>query len=133
MGLPSKAITASSIYLKRKNEIVFNATKKCSIFKNHFSSLAQNFVFKLLSSHNIFTESKVASYSGNDAVWKDLKFQLLETFPEKLLSILEKFKFIQGSWLDNLSGKLLKDWLSQPHNLFYQTQILSKKLQNCWS
>ena len=53
MGLPSKAVTASNICLEDKNEIVFNATKNCSIFKNYFSSLAQNLVFKLLF-HLIF-------------------------------------------------------------------------------
>ena len=33
LGLPSKAVTASNICLKDKNEIVFNATKNCSIKK----------------------------------------------------------------------------------------------------
>ena len=42
MGLPSKAVTASNICLKDKNEIVFNATKNCPIFKNYFSSFAHN-------------------------------------------------------------------------------------------
>ena len=65
MGLPSKAVTASNICLKDKNEIVFNATKNCSIFKNYFSSLAHNLVSMLLLSPNIFTESKIASYSDN--------------------------------------------------------------------
>ena len=62
MGLPSKAVTASNICLKNKNEIVFNGTKNCSIFKSYFSSLAQNFVPQLPLSLNIFTESKIASY-----------------------------------------------------------------------
>ena len=47
MGLPSKAVTASRICLKDKKELVFNATKKSSIFKNYFSSLTQNLVSKL--------------------------------------------------------------------------------------
>ena len=46
MGLPSKAVTASNICLKDKNEIVFNSTKNCSIFKNYFSSLPHNFLHK---------------------------------------------------------------------------------------
>ena len=81
MGFPSKAVTASNICSKDKTEIVFNATKNCSIFKNYFSNLAQNLVSKLPPPHNIFTESKVASYYDNNAVSKDLNFQLLETFP----------------------------------------------------
>ena len=61
VGLSSKAVTASNFWLKDKNEIVFNVTKNCSIFKNYFSSLAQNMVSKLPPSPNICTESKVAS------------------------------------------------------------------------
>ena len=87
MGLPSKAVTASNICLKDKNEIVFNATKNCSIFKNYFSSLAHNVVSKLPLLPNILTESKMASYYDNNAVSKDLNFQLSETSPEKILSI----------------------------------------------
>ena len=72
--LPSKAVTTSNIYLKEKNEIVFNATKNCFIFKNYFSSLAQNLVSNLPLSPNIFTKSKIASYYDNNAVSKDLNF-----------------------------------------------------------
>ena len=65
MGLPFKGVTASNICLKGKNEIVFRTTEICSIFKNSFSSLAHNLVSMLLLSPNIFTESKIASYSDN--------------------------------------------------------------------
>ena len=64
IGLPSKAVTAD------KNEIVFNVTKNCSIFKNYFSSLPHNLVSKLPLSPNIFTESKTASYYDNNIVSK---------------------------------------------------------------
>ena len=60
--LPSKALTASNICLTDKNEIIFNATKNCSIFKNYFSSLTHNLVSKLPLSLNIYTESTLASY-----------------------------------------------------------------------
>ena len=63
MALPSKAVIASNICLKDKNEMVFNATKNCFILKNYFASLAHN------------------------TVSKDLSFQLSETSPEKILSI----------------------------------------------
>ena len=92
MGLPFKAVTAFNICLKDKNEIVFNATKNCSIFKNYFSSLKENLVSKLPLLPNIFTESKVTSYYGNKAVSKDLNFQLLETSPEKNIKYFESFK-----------------------------------------
>ena len=99
MGLPSKAVTALNICLNDKNEIVFNATKNWSIFKNYFSSLA----------HNIFTESKIASYYGNNAASKYLNFQLSETSPEKILSILKDLNHSKAAGTDNLLGKFLKD------------------------
>ena len=109
MGLPSKAVTASNICLKDKNQIVFNDIKNCSIFKNYFSSLAQNLVSKLPLSPNIFTESKIASYYNNNVVSKDLNFQLLETSPEKISSILKGLNPSKAAGIDNLSGKFLKD------------------------
>ena len=35
-SLPSKAVKGPNICSKGKNEIVFNATKNCSTFKNYF-------------------------------------------------------------------------------------------------
>ena len=109
MGLPSKGVTASNICLKDKNQIVFSDIKNCSIFKNYFSSLAPNLVSKLTLSPNIFTESKIASYYNNNVVSKDLNFQLLETSPEKISSILKGLNPSKAASIDNLSGKFLKD------------------------
>ena len=108
MCLPSKAVTAPNICLKDKNEIVFNATKNCSIFKNYFSSLAHNLVSKEPLSRNSFTESKIASYYDNNAVSKDLNIQLSETSHEKILSILKSLNPSKVAGIDNLSGKFLK-------------------------
>ena len=64
---------------------------------------------KLPLSPNIFTESKIASYSTNNVVSKDLNFQLLETSPEKIPSILKSLNPSKAAGIDNLSGKFLKD------------------------
>ena len=109
MGVPSKAVTASNICLKEKDKIVFNASKNCSIFKNYFSSLAHNLVSKLPLSPNIFTESKIGSYYDNNAVSKDLNFQLSKTSPEKILIILTGLNSSKTAGIDNSSGKFLKD------------------------
>ena len=109
MGLSSKAVAASKICLKGKNEIVFNATKNCPILKSYLSSLPQNLVSKLPPSPNIFTESKVASYYDNNAVSIELNFQLLETYPEKILSILKCLNPSKAAGIDHLSRKFLKD------------------------
>ena len=109
LGLPTKAVTASNICLKNKNQIVFNDIKNCSIFKNYFSSLAQNLVSELPLSPNIFTESKIVCYYNNNVVSKNLNFQLLETSPEKIPSILKGLNPSKAVGIDNLSGKFLKD------------------------
>ena len=108
MGLPFKAVTASNICLKDKNEIAFNVTKNCPIFKNYFSSLAQNlylsYLFRL-----IFLLNLKFHPTNKNAVSKDLNFQLLETSPEKISSILKGLNPSKAADLDNLSGKCLKD------------------------
>ena len=95
MGLSSKASSASNICLKDKNKIVFNDTKKCSIFKSFFSNLAQSLVSKLPPSPNVFTESKVTSYYDN-VKFKDLDFEFFETSYEKVLNILKGLKGTGG-------------------------------------
>ena len=103
MVLPCIVVTASNICLKDKNELVFNTTKNCSIFKNHFSSIEKNSVSKLPLSPNIFTESKIASYYDNNAVSKDLNLQLLEMPPEKLLNILKGLNQSKAAGTTNIS------------------------------
>ena len=66
-------------------------------------------VSKLPLLPNIFTESKIASYNDNNAVSEDLNFQLSETSPEKILSILKGLNLSKAAGIDNLSGKFLKD------------------------
>ena len=74
-----------------------------------FSSLAHNSVSKLPLSPNIFIKSKIASYYDSNAVSKDSDFQLSETSPEKILSILKGLNPSKAAGIDNLSGKFLKD------------------------
>ena len=107
MSLPSKPVSTSNICLKEENEIV-QCHKNCSIFKNYFSSLAQDLISKLPLSPNTFTESKIASYYDNNAVPKNLNFQLLERSPENILSILKGLNISKAAGIENLSGKFLK-------------------------
>ena len=103
MGWSSKAASASIICLKQRNEIVFNDSKNCSIFKSFFTNLAQILVSKLPPSPNVFTESKVASYY-DDIKFKDLNFEFSET-SEKILNILKDLNPSKAAGIDNLSGK----------------------------
>ena len=66
-------------------------------------------VSKLPLSPNIFTESKIGSYYDNNAVSKDLNFQLSKTSPEKILIILTGLNSSKTAGIDNSSGKFLKD------------------------
>ena len=70
---------------------------------------SRNLVSKLPPSPNSFTKSKGASYYNNNAVSRDLNFQLLETSPGKLLSILKGLNPSKAAGIDNLSDKFLKD------------------------
>ena len=108
MGLPSKAVSASNICLKDRNEIVFNDTKNCSVFKSFFSNLVQNLVSKLPLSPTAFTESKVASYY-DDIKFKGLSFEFSETSPGKILIILKGLNPSKTAGIDNLCGQLPKD------------------------
>ena len=130
MGLSSNVVTTSNICLKGKNEMVFNATKNWSNFKNYFSSLGQNLVSKLPPFLNIFTESKVASYYDNNAVSKDLNVQLLKTSREKIFSILKGFNSSKAGGIDNFSGKFLKDGTDVLARLISQLCNLSIKLNS---
>ena len=66
-------------------------------------------VSKQFSSPNIFTESKVTSFYGNNALPKDLSFELLKTSPEKILSILQGLNSSKAAGIANLSVKFSKD------------------------
>ena len=109
-----------------------NDTNNCSVSKSFFSNLAQNFVFKLPLSPNVFTESKVASYY-DDIKLKDLNFEFSET-SEKILTIVEGLNPSKVAGIDNLSDKFLKDGadilarlISQLYNLFSFLEVV--KLQ----
>ena len=129
MGLSSKAASASNICLKDRNEIDFNDTKNCSLFKSFFSNLAQNLVSKLPPSPNVFTESKVSSYY-DDVKFKDLNFEFSETSPEKILNILKGLNPSKATDIDNFSGKFLTDGASILARPISQLCNLSIKLNS---
>ena len=95
MGVLCKAVTACNIFIY--------------FLKNYFSNLLHNLVSKLPLLPNIFTESKIGSYYDNNAVSKDLNFQLSKTSPEKILIILAGLNPSKTAAIDNSSGKFLKD------------------------
>ena len=74
-----------------------------------FSSLAQNLLSKLPLSRNIFIDLKIPSCYNNSVVSKDLNFQLLETSPENILSILKSLNPSKAAAVGNLSCKFLKE------------------------
>ena len=125
MSFPSKGVSVSNISLKDKNEIVFNGTKNCSIFKSFFFNLVQKVLSKLLLSPNIFTESRVASYYDN-INFKDLNFDFFETSPDK--NFLKGLNPCKAAGIDNLSGKFLKDGFDILSRPIYQLFNLSLSL-----
>ena len=122
--MSSKAAPASNICLKERNEIVFNDTKNCSIFKSFFSNLAQSLLSKLPPSSNVFTESKVASYY-DDIKYKDLNFEFSEASPEKILNILKDLNPSKEAGIDNLSDTLARPF-SQLFNLSIKLDLFPR-------
>ena len=120
----------SLIGLKDKNEIVFNATKNCYIFKYVFSSLAQNLVSKLIPLFKFFTKFKIASNYDNNAILKHFNLKPLETSAEKMLSILKGLNPSKVASIDNLSGIFLKDGADVLAGLISQLYNLSIKLNH---
>ena len=129
MGLLSKAASASKIFLKDRNNIVFNDTKNCSIFKSFFFNLAHNLASKLPPSANVFTESKVASYY-DDIKFKNFNFEFSEASPGKILNILKGLNPSKAAGVDKFSGKFLKDGTDIIARPIFQICSLSIKLSS---
>ena len=135
MGLSSKAVSPLNICLKDRNEIVFNNTKTCSIFKSFFSNLAQNLVSKLLPSPNVFTKSKVASYSNSIRFLEVVKLQKSNHYSKKAPKLTLKTtapfhcspsnqKLLKGFFMNKYKNFWVKAKLSTDFNLVSKKTIL---------
>ena len=116
MGLPSKTVTVSNICLKYKTEIVFNAKKIDPSLKIIFQVLQVTWYISYLFCLIFLLNIKLHPIMTITQCQKDLNFQssffnfqISETSPEKVLSVLKDLKPSKVAGIDNLPGKFLKD------------------------
>ena len=107
LGLPSKTSICGTTALKVKNATSFETISKLEVFKNYYSTLAENLLKKLPIPPNIYTFNSVRQYSRhfiqNDA------FHLTYTTEIDIEKILRGTKVCKAAGIDDLSGRFLKD------------------------
>ena len=98
LGLPSKTSICATTAVKVRNATSFETKSKLEVFKNYYSTLAENLLKKLPIPPNIYTFNSVRQYYRhfihNDA------FHLKYTTGTKVC---------KAAGIDDLSGRFLKD------------------------
>ena len=105
LGLPSKTSICGTTALKVKNATNFETKSKLEVFKNYYSTLAENLLKKLPIPPNIYTFNSVRQYYRyfiqNDA------FHLTYTTEIDIEKILRGTKVCKAAGIDDLSGRFL--------------------------
>ena len=107
LGLPSKTSICGTTALKVKNAMSFETKSKLEVFKNYYSTLAENLLKKLPIPPKIYTFNSVRQYYRhfiqNDA------FHLTYTTEIDIEKILRGTKVCKAAGIDDLSGRFLKN------------------------
>ena len=109
LGLPSKKAPPTKICLKTNDTISFDDATNASIFKNFYSSLADNLVSKLPTAPKRFDISLLKTFYEKNAKLPSSKFKLAQVSKEHILEILQNLEPNKAAGIDNISGKFLKD------------------------
>ena len=109
LGLPSKKAPPTKICLKTNDIISFDDATNASIFKNFYSSLADNLVSKLPTAPKRFDISLLKTFYEKNAKLPSSKFKLAQVSKEHILEILQNLEPNKAAGIDNISGKFLND------------------------
>ena len=115
LGLPSKTSVCGTTALKVKNKTSFETKSTLDIFKNYYSTLADNLLKKLPTPPNRYTFNSVIQYYRH-FIQTDA-FHLTYT-TEIDIEILRSTNIHKAAGIDDLSGRFLKDG----------SQVLSKPI-----
>mgnify|MGYP001795459600 FL=1 len=108
LGLPSKRSSMAKICLKDKDKLIFDSKGIAEIFKDYFSSLAENLVSKLPPALKIYdTISTKSYYSKLNASTNSFKFN--ECNKDIIEKILLNFNVSKAAGIDDLNSRFLKD------------------------
>ena len=105
LGLPSKTSVCGTTALKVKNTTSFEAKSILDVFKNYYSTLADNLLKKLSTSPNRYTFNSVIQYHRHFIQI----FHLLCTTEIDIEKILRSTNIRKATGIDDLSGRFLKD------------------------
>ena len=107
LGLPSKTSICGTTALKVKNATSFETKSKLEVFKNYYSTLAENLLKKLPISPNIYTFNSVRQYYRH--LFQNDAFHLTNATEIDIEKILRGTKVCKAAGIDDLSGRFLKD------------------------
>ena len=93
--------------LKVKNTTSFETKSTLAVFKNYYSTLADNLLKKLPTPPNRYTFKSIIQYYRH-FIQTDA-FHLTYTSEIDIEKILRRTKVRQAAGIDDLSGRLLKD------------------------
>ena len=109
LGLPSNKGSITNIFLEKDNVINFDEKKNANIFKNFFSTLADNFLTNLPPATMIFGLLSVCQYYNKILKLLNSKFKFSPISEDTILELLKNINENKAAGPDNLSGKFLKD------------------------
>ena len=113
LGLPSKKSDSSAkICLTKDNITTFDDKTNANIFKNFYSTLADDLLKNLPPPSMVFDLSSVRHYYEKNLKLPDSKFSFTSVTEETILKILKELNENKAAGFDNLSGKFLKDGAS---------------------
>ena len=110
LGLPNKKNSPSNIFLKNKNDLLFDSLSVAETFKKYYSSSAENLALKLPKPLNNFGIQSVNNYYKNCNVKERLLLAKIES--DRVFKIIKNFDKSKPPDIDDLSGIFLKDGAS---------------------
>ena len=109
IGLLRKTSVCGTTALKVKNTTSFETKSKLDVFKNYYSSLADNLLKKLLTPPNRYTFNSVIQYYKHFI--QTGAFNLTYTAEIDIGNILRSTNVHKAAGINDLSGRVLKDRL----------------------
>ena len=107
LGLSSKTSVCAATALKVKNTTSFETKSTSDVFKNYYSTLADNLLKKLPTSPNRYTLNSVIQYYGHFI--RTDAFHLTYTTEIDIEKILRSANVRKAAGIDDLSDRFLKD------------------------
>ena len=107
LGLPSKTSVCETTALKVKNTTSFETKSTLDVFKNYYSTLADNLLKKLPAPPKRYTFNSVIQYYRH-FIETDA-FHLTYTMEIDMEKILRSTNIGKAAGIDDLSGRFLKD------------------------